>query len=325
MIFLKASSKHQQEIFSWLAEPHVREFWDNTEAHREDILNFIGGRQTPSPYANGEYVYWVALQGTIPYALFMTLQEKDPDELPSLKHSYISKKGTTYTLEYMIGNPDYVGKGLGASTLSAFIEFFQQSVDPLADTFFIDPSIDNPRARRVYERAGFEHIDDYVMDGAVSHAGIVHHFMVKKLITIAMATLKEIQDLGSQYNAEADYSNYITDSARHAFSIKLDGAAIGFALINQIGTEADTDWNLGEFFIHPEYQRKGYGRQAFYQILKQLPGKWEVSVLLDNEKGIAFWRDVIDTYTQGYYIEEVRTVDFDLQNPRRLIFLFKTR
>lgn len=37
----------------WLNEPHVQEFWDNTQAHKEDILNFIQGRKTPSQYAEG--------------------------------------------------------------------------------------------------------------------------------------------------------------------------------------------------------------------------------------------------------------------------------
>lgn len=180
IIFTQASKTDQQVIFSWLAEPHVQEFWDNTEAHKQDIINFIEGRQTPSPYANGEYVYWIASQNETPFALFMTIQEKDPNQLEPIKRPFLSKTGNTYTLEYMIGHPDFFGKGLGAITLSAFVTFFLKSVDTRADTFFIDPSIQNTRAKHVYEKAGFQHIDDYMMGGQVSHAGIVHHFMVKK-------------------------------------------------------------------------------------------------------------------------------------------------
>jgi superfamily II DNA or RNA helicase len=39
---------------------NVIEFWDNTQAHKDDIVNFAEGRKTPSSYASGEYVYWIA-------------------------------------------------------------------------------------------------------------------------------------------------------------------------------------------------------------------------------------------------------------------------
>lgn len=65
--------------------------------------------------------------------------------------------------------------------------------------------------------------------------------MVKKLVTIASATVSEIQELGSLYHPGADYAHYLTDSSRRDFSIRFDGKSIGFALINQVGTEENTD------------------------------------------------------------------------------------
>jgi hypothetical protein len=53
--FEKASIKHQNIIFQWLAEPHMQEFWDNSPEHKEDILIFINGRMTPSNYFKGIY------------------------------------------------------------------------------------------------------------------------------------------------------------------------------------------------------------------------------------------------------------------------------
>lgn len=64
--FEKASLEHQQAIFSWFKEPHVQEFWDNTQAHKDDILNFMNGRKEPSPYAEGRYIYWVGLLEGLP-------------------------------------------------------------------------------------------------------------------------------------------------------------------------------------------------------------------------------------------------------------------
>ncbi len=80
----------------------------------------------------------------------------------------------------MIGNLKFLGKGYGAKTLSEFINYFRESIDPKADTFLIDPSNDNPRAKHIYMKAGFEHVCDFMMEGDVSSKGQLHHLLVKR-------------------------------------------------------------------------------------------------------------------------------------------------
>lgn len=80
----------------------------------------------------------------------------------------------------MIGNKNYFGKGYGAKTLSEFLDFFRKKVDTSADTFIIDPAADNPRAKNVYMKAGFEHVADFVMSGDVSGAGKPHHLLIRR-------------------------------------------------------------------------------------------------------------------------------------------------
>jgi len=43
--FAKVTGAHLDTIFSWLTEPHIVEFWDNTQAHKDDIVNFAEGRK----------------------------------------------------------------------------------------------------------------------------------------------------------------------------------------------------------------------------------------------------------------------------------------
>ena len=52
--FKKATTSYKEIIFLWLAEPHVQEFWNNTQGHKDDILNFMDGRKTPSNYCDGK-------------------------------------------------------------------------------------------------------------------------------------------------------------------------------------------------------------------------------------------------------------------------------
>ena len=57
--FEKVNFNHKDTIFQWLSEPHIQELWDNNSAHKDDILNFINGRKTPSNYWNGIFDYWI--------------------------------------------------------------------------------------------------------------------------------------------------------------------------------------------------------------------------------------------------------------------------
>jgi RimJ/RimL family protein N-acetyltransferase len=182
--FEKATHAHKETIFSWLAEAHIQEFWDNTQAHKDDILNFMGGRKTPSSYCEGKYIYWLAFVNAEPYAMLMTIHETHQDDIGEIKLAQMSKTGNTYGIDYMIGNIAYFGKGYGAKTLIEFMRFFRSEFDTKADTFLIDPDADNPRAKRVYEKAGFKYVSDFMMEGDCSGSGKLHHLLIKKFAHI---------------------------------------------------------------------------------------------------------------------------------------------
>lgn len=105
--FEKINIKFKDTIFKWLAEQHVQEFWDNSQAHKDDILNFIEGRKQPSSYARGEYVYWVGLVDDIPYSLIMTIKENYGEKREQIKNDHLSTTGATYSIDFMIGEKDY--------------------------------------------------------------------------------------------------------------------------------------------------------------------------------------------------------------------------
>ena len=164
--FEKAGVQHQNIIFEWLAMPHMQEFWDNSQAHKDDILNFMHGRT--QTYFYGTTQYWVGSLDQEPFC-FVLSDEILPSQVESrpLHKKYLSSMGKTMTLDFGIGNLNFVGKGLAASSLKIFIDFYQSQIDPQADTFLIDPDETNPRARHVYEKAGFKLVGEFLMqDGA---------------------------------------------------------------------------------------------------------------------------------------------------------------
>jgi RimJ/RimL family protein N-acetyltransferase len=180
--FEKANVSHIDIILGWLTEPFVQEFWDNTQDHKDDILNFVNGRKKPSNYCDGKYVYWIARYKDHPFSMLMTIRETTEDHINDIKLNHISKTGHTYGIDYMIGDKNYFGKGYGTKTLSEFLNFFKKNFDPKADTFIIDPASDNPRAKHVYMKAGFEHIADFIMGGNYSGAGKLHHLLIRRFV-----------------------------------------------------------------------------------------------------------------------------------------------
>src|ERR1043166_5147939 len=102
--FEKATLTHQTPIFTWLENPHVKEFWDNTPEHREDILIFMKGRKEPSPYFEGMFDYWVGFVHNEPYSLLMTSEVQDTPDLQDLWRAHLSQKGKTFSIDFTIGN-----------------------------------------------------------------------------------------------------------------------------------------------------------------------------------------------------------------------------
>lgn len=162
--FKKVSTRDLGLIHFWLDEPHVKEFWDNSQAHKDDIENFAHGRVSLSPYFGGIFTYWIGMFDGVAFAFILTAPVLHESDLPPIWKEQISKVGNTYSIDFTIGQKDFIGKGLAAITLEAFTSFFKNAVDHDADTFMIDPSSDNARATHVYQKAGFEMIGDFLMD-----------------------------------------------------------------------------------------------------------------------------------------------------------------
>jgi RimJ/RimL family protein N-acetyltransferase len=171
--FEKAHLDHQKVIFKWLAKPHIQEFWDNSQEHKDDIINFMCGNKRT--YFYGTMQYWVALMNNRPFGFIVSddvLTEQE--DLPPLHRAHLSKTGHTVTLDFGIGDKEFLGKKLASPTLIAFTEFYKAHIDPKADTFFIDPDESNPKACHVYETAGFEKVGEVNMTTGFFNGGKIH-------------------------------------------------------------------------------------------------------------------------------------------------------
>ena len=121
-----------------------------------------------------------------------------------------------------------------------------------------------------------------------------------------------------------DFRHYFEEPSREAYLIKVHDEIAGFILINKAGCQPETNWNIGEFFILAKFQNKGIGQLAANYIWKHHQGRWEVSVIPENNSALSFWRKAITTFTNGQFTAEIKEVDFDPDQPMRYIFCFES-
>lgn len=149
--FRKAGPDDGPTLLAWLDEPHVREFWDLSAAGRATMLNYLGG-------AKDIFDYWVGAIGGARFCLVMTTDARDGE--PRHLTPHIAPNGETWTVDFMIGDPDHVGRGLAAPALAAFAGF-AKTVEPRLASLLIDPMASNTRAIHVYEKAGYEKVAEF--------------------------------------------------------------------------------------------------------------------------------------------------------------------
>jgi len=121
-----------------------------------------------------------------------------------------------------------------------------------------------------------------------------------------------------------DFKNYFTDNTRAAYVITVQKDVAGFVLLNHETLDVVNDWNVGEFFILGRYQGRGIGTQAAQQVWQRHLGKWEVAVIPDNRSALRFWEKSIEDFTHNRFTKETKKVDFDKEQPHRVVFTFRT-
>lgn len=136
-------------LHRWLQEPHVRAHYDDGLRTLEQVAAYyadcLRGREPTR-------LYICSLDGT-PIAFLQTYRIADYPDYAAIVEVGDDAAG----VDMLIGEPAYVHRGLGGPLLAAFVE---RIVWPVigARACWIGPSVDNPRAIRAYEKAGFVHV-----------------------------------------------------------------------------------------------------------------------------------------------------------------------
>jgi aminoglycoside 6'-N-acetyltransferase len=126
-------------IRRWLATPHVAEWWGDPQ---EQFALVSGDLDHPSMQ---QFIVAIGERA------FAYLQCYNPAAWPN--HGFGAIAQDARGIDQFIGEPDFIGQGHGSRFIRAFVDDLLQAGAPLVLT---DPSSQNTRAIRAYEKAGFQ-------------------------------------------------------------------------------------------------------------------------------------------------------------------------
>ena len=108
-----------------------------------------------------------------------------------------------------------------------------------------------------------------------------------------------------------DINFYLQANNGWAFQLLRRGIIVGFALValRRSWIHEDTVYSIDDLFVLRNYRKQGIGRIAAFRLFSTFPGTWEVSEMEENKPAHVFWRQVVDEFTKGRFLDTTVLVD----------------
>ena len=133
----------------WLAQPHVARWWnhENSPQAMEADFGAVIDRLDPTDV-------FIVSHGTRPIGLLQRYTFADnPDYVAELA-PLIDAPGAALCIDYLLGEPDLLGRGLGSAMIGAAVEAIWRD-HPDAPSIIVPVTSANVASWRALERAGF--------------------------------------------------------------------------------------------------------------------------------------------------------------------------
>ena len=157
IFFIPLQSTHFPLLLKWLEAPHLKTWWDQDIRWTPELIQEKYGTYTQGYKAEKgikkplqAYIIYIA-NVPIGYIQFYNAYHfpRENGDLPEGLPKNLA------ALDFYIGDPDYVGKGIGSLILNKFLK---DHIQGKFEACFVDPDPTNQWAIRAYEKAGFQFI-----------------------------------------------------------------------------------------------------------------------------------------------------------------------
>lgn len=155
----------------WQNQPHVREWWDHDDPPMTIDRAIAAYRECTQPTASTTACIIEHARHPIGYCQFYSWA----DEKESASEIAFSPRPGWWGLDIFIGEHGSTGHGLGTQAVRLLVRYLAQ--DRQASTVALTTSVDNLRAIRAYEKAGF-HRQGPVLDTDTKHGKRVESWLM---------------------------------------------------------------------------------------------------------------------------------------------------
>lgn len=154
--FHRIEKKHHALVQDWLQKKHIQPYYFG-EGLRNTLKNLELAVQGIDH--NGEYSFehWIACVDDQPMGFLMTSLVAGPYDAKDEYNKWFKEGKKTITLDLLIGEEIFLGKGLS----SPMIQEFLRDKFPQVSTVLIDPELTNSKAIHVYEKVGFKKVEKF--------------------------------------------------------------------------------------------------------------------------------------------------------------------
>lgn len=125
-------------LLEWLSKAHIKEWWDDGDDTLEKVALHYGEKSDE-------------------VARFILVEKIDNTENPVGYFQYYPVSDDSIGIDQFIGEEDYLNKGVGEKTIRMFVALIMRRHEPTS--IILDPSPENRRAIRCYEKVGFKHYE----------------------------------------------------------------------------------------------------------------------------------------------------------------------
>ncbi len=133
----------------WLAQPHVARWWNHETSAEAVERDFGASADGAEPNQD-----WLARLGREPVGLLQYSWYRDYPDYRRELAAVVEVPERAAGLDYLIGDPDRIGRGLGPAMISAFVTRVW-SRDPEVSCLLVPVVAANRRSWRALQKAGF--------------------------------------------------------------------------------------------------------------------------------------------------------------------------
>jgi RimJ/RimL family protein N-acetyltransferase len=122
-------------LLEWLSKEHVKKWWDDGDDTLEKVAAHYGKNDD--------------------IERFVLCETNRAKEKPAGYFQYYFEEDGIIGIDQFIGEEDYLNRGVGEGVIKMFVEMIARRHRPAQ--IILDPSPENKRAVRCYEKVGFKH------------------------------------------------------------------------------------------------------------------------------------------------------------------------